>query len=113
MSDALHLNIFRQPPKIGVSGRLLAISSRMMRLPGFDVLKMTSSTVFFSRIFQSGALAGLNSFLSIEVLHGFWSWGCKVFWMREKNGDRAAYLDRLVDCFLLVSMVFERILNGF
>ena len=66
----------------------LAISSRIKRFLGFDVLKIISSMVSFSIMFQWYDGLALKSFFNIGVSHGFRNSWSMLFLIKLKKDNR-------------------------
>ena len=91
-----------------------AINSRINRFRTLVVLKIISSTVSFSIIFQLMVTFGRNSLRSIGISQGFLKFGSRLFFRKLKKDERWANRTRLVRGLQPSVMVFKncKILSG-
>ena len=75
-----------------------AIRSSMRRFLRFWVLKIISSMVSFSTIFQGTGLRSLKTFRSMGEAQGFWNLSLPEFMTKAKKARRRENLSLFVDC---------------
>ena len=100
---SFHLSFSTSPIRIPPR----AINSRINRFRTLVVLKIISSTVSFSIIFQLMVTFGRNSLRSIGISQGFLKFGSRLFFRKLKKDERWVNRTRLVRGLHPSVMVFK------